>query len=126
MLDSSTLGNVFYPQDIGADLTFQSTGLTAAYATLMTISFSCGIGVGAGPICRGFDFAEAIHAASLINGDIFCYYLVAGLNCNEGYALKCTQKVRRNEVGFKSFYIMMPHPIYERICLMSLLIFTCW
>lgn len=44
-------------------LTFQSDGVTAAYATLITTSFSEGSGVGPGPTTRGFAFSASNQAA---------------------------------------------------------------
>lgn len=44
----------------------------------MTISLSSGIGAGAGPTCSGFDLAEVIQAASLMNDNIsyWCYFKI--------------------------------------------------
>jgi len=44
-------------------LTFQSAGLTAAQATLITTSFSEGSGLGPGPTLRGLALAAGIQAA---------------------------------------------------------------
>jgi hypothetical protein len=48
-------------------LTFQSVGLTAAQATLITTSFSDGSGFGPGPTFRGLVLAAVIHAASFFS-----------------------------------------------------------
>lgn len=45
--------------------TFQSVGFTAAYATLMTTSFSVGVGAAAGPTSNLGDFSNGCHAAWL-------------------------------------------------------------
>jgi len=55
---------------VEGEITFRSVGLTAAYATSITTSFSAGSGVGARPTCIGV-FSVSIHAAWFsVMGDI--------------------------------------------------------